>query len=113
MNLPVTVKVDVYSFGVVLLEIICCRRSVDQRLSENEAILQEWVYNCYAAGELNKLVGYEDVDTTTLDRMIKIGIWCIQDEPSMRPSMKNVLLMLDGTLDIPAPPCPDSFRSSI
>ncbi|CAA2986123.1 G-type lectin S-receptor-like serine threonine-kinase LECRK3 [Olea europaea subsp. europaea] len=113
MNLPVTVKADVYSFGIVLLEIICCRRSVDRRLSENEAILQEWVYNCYAAGELNKLVGYEDVDTRTLDRMIKIGIWCIQDEPSMRPSMKNVLLMLDGTLDIPVPPCPNSFRSSI
>ncbi|CAA2978670.1 G-type lectin S-receptor-like serine threonine-kinase LECRK3 [Olea europaea subsp. europaea] len=109
VNLPVTVKANVYSFGIVLLEIICCRRSVDRRLSENEAILQEWVYNCYAAGELNKLVGYEDVDTRTLDRMIKIGIWCIQDEPSMRPSMKNVLLMLDGTLDIPVPPCPNSF----
>lgn len=112
-NLPVTVKADVYSFGVVLLEIICCRRSVDRRLSENEAILQEWAYNCYTAGELNKLVGYEEVDTRTLDRMIKIAIWCIQDEPSMRPSMKNVLLMLDGTLDIPVPPCPYSFQSSI
>ncbi|XP_021300650.1 G-type lectin S-receptor-like serine/threonine-protein kinase LECRK3 [Herrania umbratica] len=28
-KLPVTVKADVYSFGVVVLEIICCRRSVN------------------------------------------------------------------------------------
>ncbi|XVF16795.1 hypothetical protein REPUB_Repub10bG0063100 [Reevesia pubescens] len=28
-KLLVTVKVDVYSFGIVVLEIICCRRSVN------------------------------------------------------------------------------------
>ncbi|CAA2964601.1 G-type lectin S-receptor-like serine threonine-kinase LECRK3 [Olea europaea subsp. europaea] len=42
-KLSVTIKADVYSFGIVLLEIICGRKSVDWSLSEDEAILEEWV----------------------------------------------------------------------
>ncbi|KAL2528160.1 receptor-like protein kinase 1 [Forsythia ovata] len=79
----------------------------------DEAILEEWVYNCYEAKEISKLVGDEEVDERKLERMIKIGIWCIQDEPSLRPSMKKVLLMLEGTVDIPVPPSPTSFLSAI
>ncbi|KAG8373959.1 hypothetical protein BUALT_Bualt11G0080300 [Buddleja alternifolia] len=109
----VSVKADVYSFGIVLLEIICCRRSVELGLSEDEAILEEWVYNCYEAGEISKLVADEEVDKRKLERMVKIGIWCIQNESSHRPSMKKVLLMLEGTVDIPVPPSPTPFLSSL
>ncbi|RVW85358.1 G-type lectin S-receptor-like serine/threonine-protein kinase LECRK3 [Vitis vinifera] len=51
-KLAVTVKADVYSYGIVLLETICCRRNVDWSLPEEEAILEEWVYHCFEAGEL-------------------------------------------------------------
>ncbi|KAM7523555.1 hypothetical protein LguiA_013457 [Lonicera macranthoides] len=93
-NLPVTVKADVYSFGIVLFEIICRRRGVDMNLNEEESILEEWVYQCFEDGELSNLVGDEVVDKQKLDRMVKVGLWCIHDEPSIRPSMKKVLLML-------------------
>ncbi|KAH0713538.1 hypothetical protein KY289_009497 [Solanum tuberosum] len=112
-NLPVTVKADVYSFGVVLLELICRRKCVDMSLDENEAILEYWVYNCFDAGELDKLVRDEEVDKRQFERMVKISIWCIQEEPSLRPSMKKVLLMLEGTVEIPVPPSPSSFLSAI
>ncbi|KAH0713539.1 hypothetical protein KY289_009498 [Solanum tuberosum] len=112
-KLPVTVKADVYSFGVVLLELICRRKCVDMSLDENESILEYWVYDCFAAGELDKLVGDEEVDRRQFERMVKISIWCIQDEPSLRPSMKKVLLMLEGTVEIPVPPSPTSFLSAI
>ncbi|ONH89928.1 hypothetical protein PRUPE_8G024600 [Prunus persica] len=112
-NMPITVKADVYSFGVVLLEIICCRRSVNMDIPEDQVVLENWVYHCLEADELHKLVQDEEVDKTQLGRMIKIGLWCIQDEPSLRPSMKKVVLMLEGTVEIPAPPNPDSFFSSI
>uniref|UniRef100_A0A2N9G9F2 Receptor-like serine/threonine-protein kinase n=1 Tax=Fagus sylvatica TaxID=28930 RepID=A0A2N9G9F2_FAGSY len=102
----VTVKVDVYSFGIVLLEIICCRKSVDSDLPENEAILEEWTYDCFERGELSKLVNDEKVDNRQLERMVKVALWCILDDPSLRPSMKKVLLMLEGTMDIPIPPNP-------
>ncbi|KAJ0096998.1 hypothetical protein Patl1_27795 [Pistacia atlantica] len=48
----------------------------------------------------------EEVDMKTLERMVKAGLLCIQDEPNLRPSMKHVILMLEGTMDIPVPPCP-------
>ncbi|BBH08843.1 receptor-like protein kinase 1 [Prunus dulcis] len=95
-NMPITVKADVYSFGVVLLEIICCRRSVNMDIPEDQVVLENWVYHCLEADELHKLVEDEEVDKTKLGGMIKIVLWCIQYEPSLRPSMKKVVLMLEG-----------------
>ncbi|KAI8535877.1 hypothetical protein RHMOL_Rhmol10G0208400 [Rhododendron molle] len=113
-RLPITVKADVYSFGVVLLEIICGRKCLDWSRREEEAVLEDWVYDCYEAKELGKLVGEEEeVDMRKLERMVKVGLWCIQDEPSLRSWMKKVLLMIEGTVDIPTPPSPTSFLSAI
>jgi hypothetical protein len=58
------------------------------------------------AGELYKLVEDENVDMKTLERMLKVGLWCIQEDPALRPPMKNVILMLEGTMDIATPPSP-------
>ncbi|XVE83469.1 hypothetical protein DITRI_Ditri16bG0090600 [Diplodiscus trichospermus] len=113
-KLPVTVKADVYSFGVVLLEIICCRLNINWSLVEEEAVIEEWVYNCFQAGELRKLIGKdEEVDEKQLERMVRVGLWCILDDPTLRPSMKKVLLMLEGTVEIPVPPSPNSFFTAI
>ncbi|KAL6225356.1 hypothetical protein ACLB2K_004206 [Fragaria x ananassa] len=112
-KMPITVKADVYSFGIVLLEIVCCRRNVEWSLPEEEAILDELVYHYFESGELSKLVRDEDINRRQFERAIKVGLWCIQDEPSLRPSMKKVLLMLEGTVDIPVPPNPSSFLSTI
>uniref|UniRef100_A0A2N9EXR9 Receptor-like serine/threonine-protein kinase n=1 Tax=Fagus sylvatica TaxID=28930 RepID=A0A2N9EXR9_FAGSY len=109
----VTVKVDVYSFGIVLLEIICCRKSVDCNLPEEEAVLEEWTYSCFESGEIGKLVNDEEIDKRQFERMVKVALWCILDEPSLRPSMKKILLMLEGTEDIPIPPSPNSILNMI
>ncbi|XP_062097020.1 G-type lectin S-receptor-like serine/threonine-protein kinase LECRK1 [Humulus lupulus] len=108
-RLPITAKADVYSFGIVLLEIICCRRNVMWDLPEKEAVLEEWVYTCFENGELVNLVESEEIDKRELERMVKVALWCIQEDPSLRPSMKKVLLMLEGTVDIPIPPSPEFF----
>ncbi|OIV99913.1 hypothetical protein TanjilG_26251 [Lupinus angustifolius] len=105
----VSVEVDIYSYGVVLLEIICRRNNIDANASSVEEIhLSSWVYRCFVAGELNKLVadGGEDVDWRIMEIMVKVGLWCVHDDPSLRPSMKTVILMLEGLKDIPLPPSP-------
>ncbi|KAL7258070.1 hypothetical protein ACSBR1_004232 [Camellia fascicularis] len=91
-NKPISVKDDVYSYGIVLLEIVCCRRNLEVNVSTpKEVVFSNWFYRCFAGRELNKLivVGDEEVDMKTLENMVKVGLWCIQDELALRPSMKN------------------------
>ncbi|KAK4585178.1 hypothetical protein RGQ29_022728 [Quercus rubra] len=109
-NTPISVKADVYSYGMVLLEIVCCRRNMDVNASiPEEIVLSTWVYKCFVARELQKIVGSEEVEKRTLENMVKVGLWCIQDEPFLRPSMKSVVLMLEGITDISVPPCPTNI----
>ena len=48
----------------------------------------------------------EEVDKMSLEKMVKVGLWCIQDDLALRPSMKSIVLMLEGITEIPVPPCP-------
>ncbi|RVW78096.1 G-type lectin S-receptor-like serine/threonine-protein kinase LECRK4 [Vitis vinifera] len=108
----ISVEADVYSFGVVLLEIVCCRSNLDINVSTgDEILLCSWVYSCFVARELEKLVEGAEVNMKTLERMVKVGLLCIQDDPSLRPTMKNVILMLEGTVDVPVPPSPTPLGS--
>ncbi|EOY12350.1 Brassinosteroid insensitive 1-associated receptor kinase 1 precursor [Theobroma cacao] len=107
-NTPLTVKVDVYSFGVMLLEIVTCRRCVEIEM-EDAAILTEWAYECYSEGIAEKLVENDEEarsDLGKLEMLLKVAIWCVQDEPLLRPSMRTVSMMLEGAVQVPTPPCP-------
>ncbi|XP_021832245.1 G-type lectin S-receptor-like serine/threonine-protein kinase LECRK3 [Prunus avium] len=109
-NMPITAKVDVYSFGVVLLEIICCRRSVDVENScEERAILTDWVYDCYREGILDVVLDYEVEALDDRKKLVMIGIWCIQEDPSLRPTMRKVVQMLEGVVEVHVPPCPSPY----
>ncbi|KAJ0940174.1 putative protein kinase RLK-Pelle-SD-2b family [Helianthus annuus] len=107
-NVPISVKVDIFSYGIVLLEIICCRRNLEVHVSNTEEIvLSNWVYKCFERGQLELLVTNE-VEKERLERLVKVGLWCIQDDPALRPTMKCVVLMLEGITNIATPPCPTS-----
>ncbi|KAH9747610.1 vacuolar protein sorting-associated protein 54 [Citrus sinensis] len=105
MPFPFSIKL---SFGVVLLEIVRCRTNFEVNVSTADVVLlSTWVYNCFIAKELNKLVGEdEEGDLRTLETMVRVGLLCIQDKPNLRPSTKNVILMLEGTMEIPVVPFP-------
>ncbi|KAL3721512.1 hypothetical protein ACJRO7_033932 [Eucalyptus globulus] len=107
-NQPVTVKADVYRFRIMLLEIICCRRNMELDFPEREAILEEWVCKCFWNGEIGKLTGDEKVDKDELKAAIKVALWCILDDLTLRPTMKRVLLMMEGSAEILMPPIPSS-----
>ncbi|KAL2348189.1 hypothetical protein Fmac_002189 [Flemingia macrophylla] len=115
-NVPVTVKVDVYSFGVMLLEIICCRRSVlmMETGEEEKAILTDWVYDCYMEGRMDVVVENDEEalsDNGRLQKWVKIAIWCIHEQPEMRPTMGMVMQMLEGFVGVPNPPPPFPISS--
>ncbi|GLT82272.1 hypothetical protein SLE2022_006700 [Rubroshorea leprosula] len=107
-NKPVTVKVNVYSFGIVLLELVCCRRKVEQDLEdEKQRVLADWAYDCYEEGKIYLLVQEDEEameDIKRVEKFVMIAIWCIQDDPSQRPTMKTVSQMLEGTIEVLYPP---------
>ncbi|RDY02866.1 G-type lectin S-receptor-like serine/threonine-protein kinase LECRK1, partial [Mucuna pruriens] len=108
-NIPISVKADVYSYGIMLLEILCCRRNIEVHVSEpEEVLLSNWAYKCFISGQLNKLFLWEAADNAAVRNIVKVALWCIQDEPVLRPTMKSVVLMLEGITDIAIPPCPNS-----
>ncbi|PKI58868.1 hypothetical protein CRG98_020767 [Punica granatum] len=83
---------------------------------EAQMILSDWVYNCYHEDKLDLIVeGDEETlgDMSRVRRFVMIAMWCIQEEPSMRPSMKKVTQMLEGVVEVSIPPGPFSFISSI
>ncbi|KAL3527989.1 hypothetical protein ACH5RR_012645 [Cinchona calisaya] len=104
-NASISEKVDVYSYGIVLLEIICCTSNIEHNNpSKIEAFPTRLVYDCFMAKELRKLIGDEQVDLEPLERTVKVGLCCIQNDPNQRPSMKTVILMLEGNVEPPVPP---------
>ncbi|KAJ0772020.1 putative protein kinase RLK-Pelle-SD-2b family [Helianthus annuus] len=114
-NTPVTVMVDVYSFGVLLLEMISCRKSVVINESDSKdvvAVLTDWAWDCYQEGKLdvfleNDLEALDDYKR--LMTFVKVGLWCVQENPSMRPTMRKVIQMLEGVVEVNKPPCPFPF----
>uniref|UniRef100_A0A0D9W671 Serine-threonine/tyrosine-protein kinase catalytic domain-containing protein n=1 Tax=Leersia perrieri TaxID=77586 RepID=A0A0D9W671_9ORYZ len=39
-----------------------------------------------------------------VESFITVALWCIQDKPTMRPTMLKVNRMLDGAIEAPQPP---------
>ncbi|KAM2691404.1 hypothetical protein EV2_005811 [Malus domestica] len=115
-NLPITVKVDVYSFGILLLEIICCRKKFEKDAEdENQMILADWAYDCYKDKKLHLLFpndGEAKKDIKEMEKYVMIAIRCIEEDPLLRPTMKNVTLMLEGNVEVSVTPDPSSFTNS-
>ncbi|CAA3025763.1 G-type lectin S-receptor-like serine threonine-kinase LECRK3 [Olea europaea subsp. europaea] len=116
-NMPITVKVDVYSFGILLLELLCCRRNYEPQVeAEREMILADFAYDCYKEGTLHLLVANDDEEALNdklFDKFVMIAIWCIQEDPELRPNMKRVLQLMEGPVEVPVPPDPASSTTSI
>ncbi|BFG33524.1 hypothetical protein CerSpe_197980 [Prunus speciosa] len=116
-NMPITGKVDVYSYGIMLLEIICCRRKFEEEAEDkDQMVLADWAYDCYEQKKVHLLLQNDDEameDIKKLEKYVMIAMWCIQEDPSLRPTAKKLTMMLEGTVEVSVPPDPSSFTSSI
>ncbi|KAJ6388899.1 hypothetical protein OIU77_027282 [Salix suchowensis] len=98
-TLQVDEKSDIYSYGVVLMEIISGKRSVDAAFGDGNSIV-DWVRS-----KIKNKDGVDDI----LDKdagaaiasvreemlqMLRIALLCTSRNPADRPSMRDVVLML-------------------
>ena len=51
-------------------------------------------------------------DMKWVKKLLIVAIWCIQDVPSSRPSMREFTHMLEGILEISTPPFPFLYSST-
>ncbi|KAM1753134.1 hypothetical protein ACFX12_005760 [Malus domestica] len=115
-NMPITAKVDVYSYGIMLLEIICCRRNFDKEAKdEDQMVLADWACDCYKQIKLHLLFQNDDEamgDIKNMEKYVMIAMWCIQEDPSLRPTTKKLTMMLKGAKQVSVPTYPSPITSS-
>ena len=90
---------DIYSFGVMLLQTVMCQRDVD------EDKLHHFIEK---TNQEQKLKDSEDREG--VERVARIALWCMQNQPFLRPSIGEVVKVLEGTLSVDGPPSAFPFR---
>ncbi|KQK17315.2 hypothetical protein BRADI_1g33650v3 [Brachypodium distachyon] len=107
-----TPKVDVYSYGMVLLEIISGKRNSNASCSSGGDL--DIYFPVHAArklleGDMRSLVDqrlHGDVNLDEAELACKVACWCIQDDDLDRPTMGQVVQILEGLVEIRMPPIP-------
>lgn len=109
-GVAITPKADVYSFGMMLLELVSGRKNSEQTVYEEGTFFPLWAARQENEGTYllklldNRLNG--DANLEELSRTCKLACWYIQDNEIQKPSMCQVVQILEGVMDVRLPPIP-------
>ena len=98
-----TEKSDVYSFGVVLFEILCARPPLIRTAEKRQVSLADWGRYCYKNGMLGSIVDPSvkwSIAPECLRKFGEIAVSCLLDDGTTRPSMNDVVWMLEFALQL-------------
>ncbi|XP_048321958.2 receptor-like serine/threonine-protein kinase At1g78530 [Ziziphus jujuba] len=94
-----TAKGDVYSFGVVLLELLTGKKPTDEAFIEEGTRLVTWVKTVVEQKREDHVLDSNleccTVDENEINSVFNIALICLEPEPSKRPSMAEVVKMLE------------------
>ncbi|KAJ0042464.1 hypothetical protein Pint_18746 [Pistacia integerrima] len=94
-------KSDVYSYGMMILEMIGERKNIDSGMSHTSEIsFPDSIYKHLESSDDYKLQGViTEEEKDMAKKMLFVSLWCIQTNPSDRPSMNKAVEMLEGSLE--------------
>ncbi|KAJ0652690.1 putative protein kinase RLK-Pelle-DLSV family [Helianthus annuus] len=97
-------KVDVYSYGVMLLEIVSGKNNTTYIPVNNSICLLDWACQVETSKQYEELFD-ERLESTInkqeAETVVKVALLCTYNSPTMRPSMPEVVNMLDGSTRVP------------
>ncbi|XP_022987182.1 LRR receptor-like serine/threonine-protein kinase FEI 2 [Cucurbita maxima] len=100
-----TEKSDVYSFGVLLLELVTGKRPSDAFFSKRGLNVVGWLNTLRGEDPLENIVDNrcKNADAETLEAILEIAARCTNGNPAMRPTMNQVLQLLEREVMSPYP----------
>lgn len=111
-----SVKSDVFSFGVLLLEIVSGKKNNRFYQQNPPLTLIGYVWELWREDKALEIVDpslTELYDPREALKCIQIGLLCVQEDATDRPSMLAVVFMLSSETEIPSPKQPAFlFRKS-
>ncbi|XP_013597278.1 PREDICTED: probable LRR receptor-like serine/threonine-protein kinase At1g29720 isoform X2 [Brassica oleracea var. oleracea] len=98
-----TEKADVFSFGVVAMEIVSGKSNTKQKGSADHVWLIKWARKLQQTGDIMDIIDpvlEGDFNRKEAERMIKVSLVCTNSSPLLRPTMSEVVQMLEGEIEI-------------
>ncbi|WOL00679.1 serine/threonine-protein kinase CDL1 isoform X1 [Canna indica] len=98
MTGQLTLKSDIYSFGVVLLELITGRRAIDKSRAAGEHNLVAWARPLFKDrrkfSQMADPVLQGQYPARGLYQALAVAAMCVQEQPTMRPLIADVVTAL-------------------
>ncbi|XP_019168940.1 PREDICTED: L-type lectin-domain containing receptor kinase IX.1-like [Ipomoea nil] len=97
-------ETDIYSFGIVALEIACGRKPIDSTAEDCHVNIVDWVWKLYGTGQLLDAVDpilSGEFNGREVEQMMIVGLWCAHPDYSFRPSIRQVIQVLNFEASLP------------
>ncbi|KAL1533547.1 non-specific serine/threonine protein kinase [Salvia divinorum] len=101
-NSVCSVETDVFALGIILIQLISGRKHLDSTKDSPPHSLREWAMPLIKMLKLEKLVDPRLGDlygTYEVYQMARVAYLCVQKKPTIRPTVGEVLLILEGEND--------------
>ncbi|MED6109959.1 hypothetical protein PIB30_038482 [Stylosanthes scabra] len=99
-----TYKADVYSYGIVVLEIVSGKNNKNYMASDDCFCLLDKALYLLSTQNIMELVDERlglEVNPTEAENLLKVALLCTNVSPSHRPTMSEVVNMLEERMSIP------------
>ncbi|XP_048439971.1 PR5-like receptor kinase isoform X3 [Pyrus x bretschneideri] len=103
-------KSDVYSFGILVLEIISSKKNTAFYIYDQQLGLLAYAWQLWKEGRelelVDEMLAADSYSAPEVMQCVHIGLLCVQDNPTDRPSMPDVIFMLNGSTTVIGGPQP-------
>ena len=107
-NLPITSKVDVYSYGIVILELVTGKRPTGVKMVDDGGIVEQGRLVTWVREKMNAATRTEswieevadpmlelgESDKDNVELLVKVALQCVEEDKEARPTMRQVVEML-------------------